>query len=227
MTSEDPQPLHASRNLLKAPNSNKNGIGSGRLPLMMATLLSVATFAFLKFQQHQNQSSRQAQSAPQERSSVRLSEGLFQNSTRLVSGMLTWTVVGQNLVNCEEVICQMPYRKNMILEVSRLIPEYRYSLSMGTLALGLRTREVEEAIELYDRAQALFPMDWRLPFRAFYHFQFDQNDPETAKAFMTRAYELGAPSWTKSISNLSADQAAKGIRRSLDKNESSLLDEAQ
>lgn len=162
---------------------------------------------FWQVRQHHLARLRNFEGIARENSALQADLRNWAGSHRTLVGQALWMVVGQNLTVCNEVLCQIPYRERMLVRSSQLSPEYRFSLSLGAAALGLRTREVPQAIDLYHRAIALHPREWAFPYRLAYHFMFDEEDPEYASILLERAAQLGGPSWVYQLAEKKRKEA--------------------
>lgn len=69
----------------------------------------------------------------------------------------------------------------------------------GAMALSVLVEDYEGATVIFDRGLQEYPNDWKLAYRASYHFLFDKNDLPRAAELLERASKNGGPEWFSSL----------------------------
>ncbi len=97
--------------------------------------------------------------------------------------------------------CDGSWGFKMLDAVSKLAPRFEMVYLAGAPALSILVEDYTGASVIYDRGLEQYPNDWKLLYRAAYHFQFDVKDFKRAAELLTRAGDSGAPLWVKSLAS--------------------------
>lgn len=96
-------------------------------------------------------------------------------------------------------ICDGSWGFKMLDAISRLAPRFEMVYLAGAPTLSILVEDFEGASVIYDRGIKEYPNDWKLLYRASYHYQYDRKDMPKAAELLNRAADNGAPSWVKSL----------------------------
>jgi tetratricopeptide (TPR) repeat protein len=96
-------------------------------------------------------------------------------------------------------VCRKGWVFRMLDATTELAPRFRVPYEAGALALSVLIDDYEGAAVLFEKAVKQFPNDWRILYRAAYHFLFDQKDFKRAAELLVRAGQNGAPAWVKGL----------------------------
>ena len=95
--------------------------------------------------------------------------------------------------------CDQSWGYKMLDVVSKLAPRFSMVYWAGAPTLSILVEDYEGSTALYERGLKVYPNDWKLLYRAAYHFQFDKKDLPRAAELLNRAGDNGAPIWVKSL----------------------------
>lgn len=115
-----------------------------------------------------------------------------------------WLQAIQNFDFCEEQIADKVCKKETWLYqtldlISDLSPQFRMPMATGPLVLSVIIGDQVGASQLFLKAVAQYPKDWRILYRAGYHFLYEENDKAKAADFLQEAGRYGAPKWVFSL----------------------------
>lgn len=117
----------------------------------------------------------------------------------ITSDML-WLKFIQHIDYCYETKdCEMGWGYRMLLAMHELTPKFRIPMAVGPMALNVMNDDFEGASILFRKAVESFPNDWKILYRAAYHFMSDGKDPELAAHLLIRASENGGEPWFKGL----------------------------
>lgn len=105
------------------------------------------------------------------------------------------------LANPRHKICDSSWGFKMLDAITRLDPRFLMPYMAGAVTLSVLVEDYEGASILFDRGLQYYPNDWKLLYRAAYHYQFDKKDLPKAAATLIRAGENGAPPWVISLAS--------------------------
>lgn len=101
--------------------------------------------------------------------------------------------------NSGRKVCRKGWVFRMLDATTELAPRFRMPYDAGALALSVLIDDYEGAALLFEKAVKQYPDDWKILYRAAYHFLFDQKNFKRAAELLVRAGEAGAPSWVKGL----------------------------
>lgn len=103
--------------------------------------------------------------------------------------------------NPRHKICDQSWGFKMLDMASKLAPKFIMIYWAGAPTLSILVEDYEGSTVLYDRGLKEYPNDWKLLYRAAYHYQFDKKDLPKAAELLNRAGDNGAPVWVKSLAS--------------------------
>lgn len=103
------------------------------------------------------------------------------------------------LANPRHRICDNSWSFKMLDAVTKLSPKFEMPYLTGAVSLSVLVEDYEGATVIFDRAINNFPDDWRMLYRASYHFLYDKNDLPKAADLLIRAGRTGGPVWLPSL----------------------------
>lgn len=95
--------------------------------------------------------------------------------------------------------CDHSWGYKMLDTISNLSPKFEMVYLAGAPSLSILVEDYEGAGLIYEKGIKQYPHDWRLLFRAAYHYQFDKQDLPRAAELLQQAGDNGAPFWVKSL----------------------------
>lgn len=105
--------------------------------------------------------------------------------------------------------CDQPVAKNvcvgkswlfrMLDSITELSPKFRMPYATGAIALSVMVSDVEGAAKIFDKGAREFPDDWRILYRAAYHYLYEVKDKRKAADLFVKAGRTGAPPWVFSL----------------------------
>lgn len=105
--------------------------------------------------------------------------------------------------------CDQPIAKNlcvgkgwlyrMLDAITNLSPPFRLPYATGAVALSVLVSDIDGAARIFDKGVAQFPDDWKILYRAAYHYLYEINDKKSAADLFMRAGRNGAPAWVFSL----------------------------
>lgn len=87
----------------------------------------------------------------------------------------------------------------MLNTITKLSPKFRMPYATGAIALSVMVSDIEGAARIFDRGIEEFPDDWRILYRAAYHYLYEVKDKKKAAELFMRAGRNGAPGWVYSL----------------------------
>ena len=119
------------------------------------------------------------------------------------------------LVPLRNKICDRGWSFRLLDAITRLTPKFRMPYAVGASTLSILIDDHLGAKIIYERAMKYFPDDWKILYRAAYHYLYELQELEKAAELLDRAGDAGAPFWVKSLASRLATRAGKidlGIR---------------
>lgn len=105
--------------------------------------------------------------------------------------------------------CDQPVAKNlcigkswlyrMLNSITELSPKFRMPYATGAVALSVLVSDIEGAARIFDKGVAQYPEDWRILYRAAYHYLYEVKDKKKAADLFIRSGRNGAPPWVFSL----------------------------
>src|ERR1051326_909177 len=83
----------------------------------------------------------------------------------------------------------------MLDAVTKLAPKFAMPYVAGAITLSVLVEDYEGAKIIFDRGVEAYPDDWKILYRAAYHYLFDRHDNAHAAELLVRAQKAGGPSW--------------------------------
>lgn len=113
---------------------------------------------------------------------------------------LFWIRAVQDFDYCDQQIAQNVCRNNswlysMLDTITNLAPKFRIPYAAGALALTVIITDVDGATKIFEKGVKEFPNDWRISYRAAYHYLYEVKDNKRAAELLIQAGKNGAPSW--------------------------------
>jgi hypothetical protein len=87
----------------------------------------------------------------------------------------------------------------MLNAITDLSPKFRMPYATGAVALSVLVSDVEGAARIFDKGVTEFPDDWKILYRAAYHYLYEVKDKKKAADLFIRAGRNGAPQWVFSL----------------------------
>lgn len=115
-----------------------------------------------------------------------------------------WIRAIQDFDYCDQVISKnlcvgKGWLFRMLDAVTNLSPKFRMPYATGAVALSVLVSDVEGAARIFDKGVVIFPDDWRILYRAAYHYLYEVKDKKRAADLFIRAGRNGAPQWVFSL----------------------------
>lgn len=152
---------------------------------------------------------------------------------REVMADLFWIRAIQDIDYCEKKDSMgrcdgSPWVYPMLDAITRLSPKYRIIYAAGGPILSVLINDREGARVLFERGVKEFPNDWRILYRAAYHYLYETTDKKRAAELFIMAGKAGAPPWVYSLAQrLYADEGYPDVGDALIKDlESQGFDES-
>ncbi|KYG63039.1 hypothetical protein AZI87_16340 [Bdellovibrio bacteriovorus] len=113
---------------------------------------------------------------------------------------LFWIRAVQDFDYCDQQIAQNVCRNNswlysMLDTITNLAPKFRIPYAAGALALTVIITDVDGATKIFEKGVKEFPNDWRISYRAAYHYLYEVKDNKRAAELLIQAGKNGAPPW--------------------------------
>ena len=119
------------------------------------------------------------------------------------------------LIPLRDEICDKGWSFRLLDAITRLTPHFRMPYAVGASTLSVLIDDHLGAKIIYERAVQYFPKDWKILYRAAYHYLYELQELEKASELLDRAGDAGAPFWVKSLASRLATRAGRvdlGIR---------------
>ncbi|WP_413288248.1 tetratricopeptide repeat protein [Bdellovibrio sp. HCB337] len=87
----------------------------------------------------------------------------------------------------------------MLNSITDLSPKFRMPYATGAIALSVMVSDVEGAARIFDKGVEQFPTDWKILYRAAYHYLYEVKDKKKAADLFVKAGRNGAPQWVFSL----------------------------
>lgn len=112
-----------------------------------------------------------------------------------------------NKITTNDPLVSNPRHKNcdgswgfkMLDSVAKLSPRFEMIYLAGAPTLSILVEDFEGASKIYEKGLSVYPNNWKILYRAAYHYQFDRQNLTRAAELLTRAGENGAPFWVRSL----------------------------
>ena len=109
----------------------------------------------------------------------------------------------------KDQVCDRGWSFRLLDAITRLAPRFRMPYALGAPTLSILIEDHLGAKIIYERALEHFPDDWKILYRAAYHYLYELNELKIASQLLHRAGETGAPLWVKSLASRVATRAGK------------------
>ena len=106
-------------------------------------------------------------------------------------------------------ICDRGWSFRLLDAITRLTPHFRMPYAIGASTLSVLIDDHRGAQAIYERAEKYFPNDWKILYRAAYHYLYELQDLEKASQLLYRAGQTGAPLWVKSLASRVATRVGR------------------
>ena len=115
-----------------------------------------------------------------------------------------------------EPACRKGWVYKMVDAVTDMAPKFRMAYVAGATSLSILVDDPEGAALIFEKGMREYPDDWKLAYRAAYHYLWEYKDNEKAADALIRAGKNGAPVWVfalagKLMTELGRAQLAKPI----------------
>jgi hypothetical protein len=87
----------------------------------------------------------------------------------------------------------------MLNTITELSPKFRMPYATGAVALSVLVSDIEGAARIFDKGVLNYPDDWKILYRAGYHYLYEVKNKKKAADLFIRAGRKGAPSWVYSL----------------------------
>lgn len=87
----------------------------------------------------------------------------------------------------------------MLNTITELSPKFRMPYATGAIALSVMVSDIDGAARIFDRGIIEYPNDWKILYRAAYHYLYEVKDKKKAAELFIRAGRNGAPNWVYSL----------------------------
>lgn len=91
--------------------------------------------------------------------------------------------------------CDNSWAFKMLDGITKVDPKFEMPYLAGAISLSVLTEDYSGATEIFERGLRVYPEDWRLSFRAAYHYIFNVQDKKRAAELLVSAQKYGAPAW--------------------------------
>ncbi|KHD89304.1 MAG: hypothetical protein OM95_04020 [Bdellovibrio sp. ArHS] len=113
---------------------------------------------------------------------------------------LFWIRAVQDFDYCDQKIAENVCRNNswlfkMLDTITNLAPKFRTPYAAGALALTVIITDVDGATKIFEKGVKEFPHDWKISYRAAYHYLYEVKNPQRAAELLIQAGKNGAPPW--------------------------------
>lgn len=122
----------------------------------------------------------------------------IQRETKNLSRLIAATAAKNQELS---TVCVMGWVFRMLDAITKLVPKYYIAYSVGASSLSVLVDDPLGAKVIFDRGIENFPKDWRILYRAAYHYLYELFDTDRASELLKRAGENGAPKWVFSLAS--------------------------
>src|SRR5262249_50094268 len=95
--------------------------------------------------------------------------------------------------------CDSSWGFKMLDAVTKLDPKFLMPYLAGTMTLSVLVEDYDGASKIFERGLQVYPDDWKLNYRAAYHFLFDKQDLKRAAELLSHSADVGGPFWLRSL----------------------------
>ncbi|HEY8271289.1 MAG TPA: hypothetical protein VIG33_10410 [Pseudobdellovibrionaceae bacterium] len=123
---------------------------------------------------------------------------------RDVTADFLWIRAIQDFDYCDQQIAKnlcvsKGWLYRMLNTITDLSPTFRMPYATGAVALSVLVSDIEGAARIFDKGIENYPKDWRILYRAAYHYLYEVKNKKKAADLFIRAGREGAPAWVFSL----------------------------
>jgi hypothetical protein len=125
-----------------------------------------------------------------------------------------WIRSIQDFDYCEKKIDNGNCKNNswiskMLESATDLSPYLRMAYALGAVSLSVLVSDVEGARKLFEKGMQYYPTDWKIAYRAAYHYIYEVKNKERAAELLVIAGKNGAPQWVFSLATKLFNESGK------------------